>query len=109
MFKRIIKPLIFVIFVLQAFLSTAQSTDKPLILPMQEPASPSTWLLGQPYGNTRGAFRNADRWYSAGQGLHFGLDFSMPCGTTLVAAAVRKQPTPMLLEEVQTDILKGMV
>lgn len=68
-------------------MTSAQSNDKPLILPMAEPASASTWLLGQPYGNTTGAFRNAVRWYSAGQGLHFGLDFSMPCGTPLVAVA----------------------
>jgi len=66
---------------------TAQIVDKPLIPPIAEQASPSTWLLGQPYGNTRGAFRNADRWYSAGQGLHFGIDFSVPCGTPLVAVA----------------------
>jgi len=68
-------------------LTHAQTAERPLILPMQTDASPSTWLLGQPYGNTIGAFRNADRWYSAGQGLHFGLDFGMPCGTPLVAVA----------------------
>jgi len=68
-------------------LSQAQTADRPLILPMQTDASPSTWLLGQPYGNTIGAYRNAERWYSAGQGLHFGLDFGMPCGTPLVAVA----------------------
>lgn len=67
--------------------SQAQTADKPLILPMSTDASPSTWMLGQPYGNTIGAYRNADRWYSAGQGLHFGLDFGMPCGTPLVAVA----------------------
>lgn len=86
--KYIIKPFFSIIlFFALAYISYAQTTDKPLILPMQEPASPSTWLLGQPYGNTVGAYRNADRWYSAGQGLHFGLDFPMPCGTPLVAVA----------------------
>jgi murein DD-endopeptidase MepM/ murein hydrolase activator NlpD len=64
----------------------AQST-KPFTLPIALPPGPSTWLLGQPYGNTIGAFINGDRWYSAGQRLHFGLDFSMPCGTPLVAVA----------------------
>jgi len=78
---------VIVVFLILITVSTAQSTDKALILPIAQPASPSTWLLGQPYGNTLGAFRNADRWYSAGQGLHFGLDFSMPCGTPLVAVA----------------------
>lgn len=68
-------------------ISSAQTPDRPLVLPMQSEASPSTWLLGQPYGNTRGAYRNADRWYSAGQGLHFGLDFVAPCGTPVVAVA----------------------
>ena len=85
--KYIIKSLFVIAYFVLANLSFAQSNDKPLILPMQESAGPSTWLLGQPYGNTRGAFRNADRWYSAGQGLHFGLDFIMPCGTPLVAVA----------------------
>lgn len=59
---------------------------KSLILPMAEPPGPSTWLLGQAYGNTVGAFNFGAQWYSAGQGLHFGLDFPMPCGTQLVAA-----------------------
>lgn len=67
----------------------AQEFDqgKPLDFPVALPAGPSTWLLGQVYGNTVGAFGNADRWYSAGQGLHFGIDISMPCGTPLVAVA----------------------
>jgi len=61
--------------------------DKPMQMPVATPAGPSTWLLGQPYGNTTGAFNNSQRWYSAGQGLHFGIDISMPCGTPLVAVA----------------------
>jgi hypothetical protein len=65
----------------------AQTPPKPFILPMQAPPSPETWLLGQPYGNTIGAFIRGDDWYSAGQRLHFGVDFSMPCGTPLVAVA----------------------
>jgi murein DD-endopeptidase MepM/ murein hydrolase activator NlpD len=41
--------------------------------------------LGQPYGNTTGAFILRDRFYMAGQGLHFGTDFAAPCGTEVVA------------------------
>jgi len=63
----------------------AQDSDKPFVLPMAEPPSAATWLLGQPYGNTIGAYLRGDAWYRAGQRLHFGLDFSMACGTPLVA------------------------
>ncbi len=79
--------LVLFVLVVSLTIGYAQTADRPLILPMSTDASPSTWLLGQPYGNTVGAFRNADRWYGAGQGLHFGLDFGMPCGTPLVAVA----------------------
>jgi murein DD-endopeptidase MepM/ murein hydrolase activator NlpD len=67
----------------------AQNTTpaKPLGLPVAAPPGPSTWLLGQPYGNTTGAYNFGQAWYRAGQGLHFGLDLSMPCGTELVAVA----------------------
>lgn len=65
----------------------AQTPEKPLILPMQGDPGIDTWLLGQAYGNTTGAFNFGDLWYEAGQGLHFGLDFSAPCGTPLVAVA----------------------
>lgn len=67
--------------------SQAQTQGKPLILPFQDEAGLNTWLLGQAYGNTTGAYNFGDQWYSAGQGLHFGLDFSAPCGTPLVAVA----------------------
>jgi len=65
----------------------AQDSTKPLRMPLTMPAGPSTWLFGQPYGNTVGAFNFGTAWYSAGQGLHFGIDISMPCGTPLVAVA----------------------
>lgn len=68
-------------------LAEAQTAEKPMILPFQEPPSVGTWLLGQAYGNTTGAYNFGDEWYSAGQGLHFGLDFSAACGTPLVATA----------------------
>ncbi|MDX2136662.1 MAG: M23 family metallopeptidase [Chloroflexota bacterium] len=60
-------------------------TSAPFVLPVALPPGPNTWLLGQPYGNTVGAFLRGDDWYRAGQRLHFGIDLSMPCGTPLVA------------------------
>jgi murein DD-endopeptidase MepM/ murein hydrolase activator NlpD len=65
----------------------AQTDERPLILPMAEEPGLNSWLFGQPYGNTVTAYNTGSRQYSAGQGLHFGLDFSMPCGTPLVAVA----------------------
>jgi len=65
----------------------AQTPERPLILPLQGEPGPNTWLFGQTYGNTIGAFNRADEWYSAGQGLHFGIDLSAPCGTPIVAVA----------------------
>lgn len=61
--------------------------EKPFILPMREPPGAATWLLGQPYGNTIGAYLRGREWYEAGQQLHFGIDFSMACGTELIAMA----------------------
>jgi murein DD-endopeptidase MepM/ murein hydrolase activator NlpD len=66
----------------------AQSeAQKPFILPFKEPPGPDTWLLAQPYGNTTGAYRQRNTTYHAGQGIHFGIDFSAPCGTEVVAIA----------------------
>lgn len=47
----------------------------------------TTWLLGQPYGNTVGAYRQRRSTYGAIQGIHFGMDFSAPCGTPVRAIA----------------------
>jgi murein DD-endopeptidase MepM/ murein hydrolase activator NlpD len=63
------------------------SEGKPLILPFREPPGPDTWLLGQTYGNTIGAYRWRFTMYGASQGIHFGIDFSAPCGTEVVAVA----------------------
>ena len=62
-----------------------QQTNKPFILPIATPPNPAEWLFGQAYGNTTGAYNFGTEWYEAGQGLHFGLDFPMPCGTPLIA------------------------
>ena len=59
--------------------------DPPFRLPFQDPPGPSSWLLGQPYGNTAGAYRQRASTYSAGQGLHFGVDLSARCGYPVVA------------------------
>ncbi len=68
--------------------AAAQSPPpKPLVLPFKEPPGPDTWLLGQTYGNTTGAYRRRDTTYGASQGIHFGIDFSAPCGTELIAMA----------------------
>jgi murein DD-endopeptidase MepM/ murein hydrolase activator NlpD len=64
--------------------ATAQE-QAPFILPFADPPSPSTWLLGQVYGNSTGAFARRREWYQAGQGIHFGIDFSAKCGTPVVA------------------------
>jgi murein DD-endopeptidase MepM/ murein hydrolase activator NlpD len=67
--------------------TTLPNGPRPLSLPVSMPAGPSTWMLGQPYGNTVGSFYYGDAWYRAGQGLHFGIDLSMPCGTPVTAVA----------------------
>jgi murein DD-endopeptidase MepM/ murein hydrolase activator NlpD len=65
--------------------NAAQNTAAPFGLPFDTPPGPSTWLLGQMYGNTTTAFRWRVSQYGAGQGLHFGIDWSAPCGTRVVA------------------------
>jgi murein DD-endopeptidase MepM/ murein hydrolase activator NlpD len=57
----------------------------PFALPFAAPPGPDTWILGQAYGNTTGAYVQRQIFYQAGQGLHFGLDFSASCGTEVVA------------------------
>ena len=62
-----------------------QVTERPFGLPFDTPPGPSTWLLGQLYGNTTTAFRWRVSQYGAGQGLHFGIDWSARCGTPVMA------------------------
>ncbi len=57
----------------------------PFGLPFPDPPGPNTWLLGQTYGNTTGAFRQRNSTYRAGQGIHFGIDLSARCGYPVVA------------------------
>lgn len=66
--------------------SSAQETSEPPFrLPFQDLPGPGTWLLGQAYGNTSGAYRQRTSTYAAGQGLHFGVDLSARCGYPIVA------------------------
>jgi murein DD-endopeptidase MepM/ murein hydrolase activator NlpD len=73
--------------ILAVVFSSPLSAQKPFIFPVAGEPGPSTWQFGQPYGNTTGAFNFGTEWYSAGQGLHFGIDVGMPCNTPLVAVA----------------------
>jgi murein DD-endopeptidase MepM/ murein hydrolase activator NlpD len=67
--------------------AAAPAPDRPFGLPFAMPPGPDTWLLGQTYGNTTGAYRQRRATYAAGQGIHFGTDLSAPCGTEVVAMA----------------------
>jgi len=67
-------------------LAEAQEAEtRPFRLPFLDPPGPGTWLLGQTYGNTTGAYRQRRIIYEAGQGVHFGVDLSARCGTPIVA------------------------
>jgi murein DD-endopeptidase MepM/ murein hydrolase activator NlpD len=70
---------------LQSPVSPANAQAKPFGLPFAAAPGPDTWLVGQLYGNTTGAYRWRRVMYGAGQGLHFGIDFSARCGTPVVA------------------------
>jgi hypothetical protein len=63
----------------QARLARPVQAARPFGLPFASPPGPSTWLLGQPYGNTVTAYRWRRAVYEAGQGLHFGA-VAMPFG-----------------------------
>ena len=64
--------------------SAAQS-ERPSRLPFDGPPGPNSWFLSQPYGNTTNAYRYRASTYQHGQGIHFGVDLSAPCGTPVVA------------------------
>lgn len=83
----ILRILLGLLFALGLFIPSSLHAQepKPFVLPFNTPPGPDTWLLGQLYGNTTGAYANRRNFYAAGQGLHFGLDFSAPCGTPVVA------------------------
>jgi murein DD-endopeptidase MepM/ murein hydrolase activator NlpD len=64
---------------------SAVQGNPPFRLPFADPPGPSTWLPGQLYGNTTGAYLQRDTTYRLGQGIHFGIDLSARCGTPVVA------------------------
>jgi murein DD-endopeptidase MepM/ murein hydrolase activator NlpD len=72
------------VFVLSAA-AGSEDSPPPFGLPFAGPPGPDTWLLIQPYGNTVFAYRQRRTFYGAGQGLHFGVDLSAPCGTEVLA------------------------
>lgn len=69
----------------QGNVSAQREDTTPFQLPFAEEPGPDTWLLGQAYGNTSGAYRQRAGAYAAGQGLHFGIDLSTRCGYPIVA------------------------
>jgi len=75
------------IFSLAARPAAGQPAARPFGLPFASPPGPDTWLMGQAYGNTTGAYRQRRGTYAAGQGVHFGIDFGARCGTEVVASA----------------------
>jgi Peptidase family M23 len=88
MARRLLVTIVGILCSLSSFHSSpvsAQANPKPFGLPFVTPPGPTTWLLGQQYGNTQGAYNSGRYQYAAGQGLHFGIDFSAPCGTPVVA------------------------
>lgn len=74
-------------FMLGGVPSLSRAADRPFGLPFAGAPGPNSWLIAQQYGNTTGAFNSGRFQYAAGQGLHFGLDFSVPCQTPIVALA----------------------
>ncbi len=66
--------------------SQSAGNGRPIFRPpFAGPPTLSTWYLSQPYGNTVAAFRQRDRTYSEGQGIHFGIDLAARCGTPVLA------------------------
>lgn len=66
-------------------LSAIALPSRQFSLPFAGAPGPDSWLLGQGYGNTTGAYRQRRSTYGNLQGIHAGLDFSAPCGTPVRA------------------------
>ena len=89
----IIRLLIFSLAILILMISAgplnAQEPDdeRPFSLPFAGPPGLDTWYLGQPYGNTTGAYNQRHTTYGASGGIHFGVDLAALCGTEVLAIA----------------------
>ena len=66
-------------------LSQGTEGEPPFGLPVAGVPGPNTWLFIQPYGNTVNAYYQHATTYAAGQGMHFGVDISAPCGYPVIA------------------------
>ncbi len=58
---------------------------RPFDLPFREPPGLGTWYISHLYGNTIFAYYERRDMYRSGQGMHMGLDFATPCGTSVRA------------------------
>ena len=85
--RRHATTLLLLLIALAASAPARAAATPPLGLPFNSEPGPETWLLGQVYGNSTGAFARRIEWYRAGQGIHFGIDFSARCGTQVVSVA----------------------
>src|SRR5215212_9024741 len=65
--------------------AAARQTEDKFGLPFGGSPSLAGWSVRQWYGNTRWAYRQRRAIYSAGQGIHFGVDLAAPCGFTVAA------------------------
>jgi murein DD-endopeptidase MepM/ murein hydrolase activator NlpD len=63
----------------------AQAETPQFRLPFAGPPGPDTWFVSQAYGTTVWAYHNWPDLYSAGQGIHFGVDFATRCGREVLA------------------------
>lgn len=63
----------------------AQAEAPKFRLPFADPPGPDTWFVSQAYGTTVSSNRNWPNLYAAGQGIHFGIDFSTRCGRDVLA------------------------
>jgi murein DD-endopeptidase MepM/ murein hydrolase activator NlpD len=76
---------VFVANAVQPLPATVGAQTPQFRLPFAEPPGPDTWFVSQGYGATVWAQRNWPDLYSAGQGIHFGIDFATRCGRNVLA------------------------
>lgn len=62
-----------------------QLSRKPFQPPVAGDPGYDTWYMSQPYGNTTFAHHARIGLYPEGQGIHFGVDFMLTCGTPILS------------------------